>query len=156
METEVKILQSDLLALQVIRELQSGPAAGVREGKRRRHLVLISPPIRCKRIPLAPRPWSAASKGICELLSVPNTRIIEVHYRSADPQMAANVVNTLMQTYVENNFKARFESTMQASDWLEQATGRSADEGRNLPGKAGALSERARDPGHRRESRTSP
>jgi succinoglycan biosynthesis transport protein ExoP len=25
-----------------------------------------------------------------------------------------------MQTYVENNFKARFESTMQASDWLKQ------------------------------------
>src|SRR5207302_8792294 len=50
----------------------------------------------------------------------PNTRIIEVHYRSADPQMAANVVNTLMQTYVENNFKARFESTMQASDWLSK------------------------------------
>ena len=34
--------------------------------------------------------------------------------------MAANVVNTLMQTYVENNFKARFESTMQASDWLSK------------------------------------
>ncbi len=34
--------------------------------------------------------------------------------------MAANVVNTLMQTYVENNFKARFESTMQASDWLQK------------------------------------
>jgi capsular exopolysaccharide synthesis family protein len=47
-----------------------------------------------------------------------NTRIIEVHYRSPDSQMAANVVNTLMQTYVENNYKARFESTMQASDWL--------------------------------------
>ena len=34
--------------------------------------------------------------------------------------MAATVVNTLMQTYVENNFKARFESTMQASDWLQR------------------------------------
>ena len=43
-----------------------------------------------------------------------------MHYRSADPQIAANVVNTLMQTYVENNFKARFESTMQASDWLQK------------------------------------
>jgi uncharacterized protein involved in exopolysaccharide biosynthesis len=50
----------------------------------------------------------------------PNTRIIEVHYRSSDPQMASNVVNTLMQTYVENNFKARFDSTMQASDWLQK------------------------------------
>ena len=65
-----------------------------------------------------PRPWLAASSRALRVALSPNTRIIEVHYRSADAQMAANVVNTLMQTYVENNFKARFESTMQASDWL--------------------------------------
>ena len=59
-------------------------------------------------------------KGSLRVALSPNTRIIEVHYRSPDPQMAANVVNTLMQTYVENNFKARFESTMQASDWLQK------------------------------------
>jgi capsular exopolysaccharide synthesis family protein len=29
------------------------------------------------------------------------------------------VVNTLMQTYVENNFKSRFDSTMAASAWLQ-------------------------------------
>src|SRR5439155_4156647 len=59
-------------------------------------------------------------KGSLRVALSPNTRIIEVHYRSGDPQMAANVVNTLMQTYVENNFKSRFESTMQASDWLNK------------------------------------
>ena len=59
-------------------------------------------------------------KGSLHVALSPNTRIIEVHYRSSDPQMASNVVNTLMQTYVENNFKARFESTMQASDWLQK------------------------------------
>src|SRR5205807_714627 len=79
---------------------------------------------------LAPDPLQADSTRTSSLLGgfrgnlrvtlSPNTRIIEVHYRSADPQMAANVVNTLMQTYVENNFKARFESTMQASDWLSK------------------------------------
>ena len=31
-----------------------------------------------------------------------------------------SVVNTLMHTYVEQNFKTRFESTMQASDWLSK------------------------------------
>jgi capsular exopolysaccharide synthesis family protein len=51
---------------------------------------------------------------------VPNTRIIEIHYRSADKNLAANVVNTLITTYVEQNFKTRFESTMQASDWLSK------------------------------------
>ena len=29
-------------------------------------------------------------------------------------------MNTLANTYVEQNFKTRFESTMQASDWLSK------------------------------------
>jgi|HubBroStandDraft_1064217.scaffolds.fasta_scaffold02807_4 succinoglycan biosynthesis transport protein ExoP len=119
LETEVKILQSDLLALQVIRELnldrmpefggKSAPAASVD----------LAPD------PLQVDPSRASSmvggfKGNLHVTLSPNTRIIEVHYRSADPNVAATVVNTLMQTYVENNFKARFESTMQASDWLQK------------------------------------
>ncbi len=51
---------------------------------------------------------------------IPNTRIIEVRYRSSDPQMAAQVVNTLTKIYIENNRKTRFDSTMEASDWLEK------------------------------------
>ncbi len=80
----------------------------------------ISHPTRCRTI-LA---WLSAAinefKGSLRVNLSPNTRIIEVHYRSRDPQLAATVVNTLMQTYVENNFKARFDSTMQASDWLQK------------------------------------
>lgn len=119
LETELKILQSDLLATQVIRELnldhRSEPAGQVpfsspvdlttdsSQGDTTRALAMVG-----------------SFKGSLRVALSPNTRIIEVHYRSADPQMAANVVNTLMQTYVENNFKARFESTMQASDWLSK------------------------------------
>ena len=51
---------------------------------------------------------------------VPDTRIIQITFRSPDKDMAANVVNTLMTTYVEQNFKSKFESTMQASDWLSK------------------------------------
>jgi succinoglycan biosynthesis transport protein ExoP len=119
LETELKILQSDLLALQVIRELNLD---------RRPELSGQAPPPPSSSLDLAPDPLQtdpsrAAAmvggfKGNLRVALSPNTRIIEVHYRSSDPQMAAAVVNTLMKTYVENNFKARFESTMQASDWL--------------------------------------
>ena len=59
-------------------------------------------------------------QGTCDVALIPNTRIIEIHYRSADKNLAANVVNTLISTYIEQNFKTRFESTMQASDWLSK------------------------------------
>ena len=121
LDTEVKILQSDLLTMQVIRELNLD---------RRAELANQAPSSPSASGDLAPDPLQtdpalASSmiggfKGNLRVNLSPNTRIIEVHYRSADPQMAANVVNTLMQTYVENNFKARFESTMQASDWLSK------------------------------------
>jgi polysaccharide biosynthesis transport protein len=118
LETELKILQSDLLATQVIRELNldrrpeiGGPAP--------------APSAELSPDPLQSDPVRASAmvgsfKSNLKVSLSPNTRIIEVHYRSPDPQMAATVVNTLMQTYVENNFKARFESTMQASDWLQK------------------------------------
>jgi capsular exopolysaccharide synthesis family protein len=118
LETELKILQSDLLATQVIRELNLERGA---------ELNGQAPPSPSS-IDLAPDPLQSdparasaevgSFKSNLKVALSPNTRMIEVHYRSADPQMAANVVNTLMQTYVENNYKARFESTMQASDWL--------------------------------------
>ena len=120
METEVKILQSDLLALQVIKELHLD----------RRPEFGGAPSDSSSSSDLAPDQLQGDSSRTSSLLGgfrsslkvglSPNSRIIEIHYRSTDKQMAANVVNTLMQTYVENNFKSRFESTMQASDWLSK------------------------------------
>jgi polysaccharide biosynthesis transport protein len=119
LETEVKILQSDLLALQVIRELNldKRPEFGGRSAPAS-SLDLAPDPLQVD--PAKASAMLGGFKGSLKVDLSPNSRIIEVHYRSADPTMAANVVNTLMQTYVENNFKARFESTMQASDWLQK------------------------------------
>jgi polysaccharide biosynthesis transport protein len=119
LETEIKILQSDLLALQVIRELNLD---------RRPELGGNTPP--SSALELAPDPMQvdparasaliSGFKGNLRVALSPNSRIIEVHYRSSDREMAANVVNTLMQTYVANNIQSRFDSTMQASDWLQK------------------------------------
>src|SRR5208283_3200865 len=120
METEVKILQSDLLALQVVKELalDRRPEFGGKTA------ALPSS------LDLAPDPLQADTGRTTSLLSsfrsslkvalALNTHIIEVRYRSPDKELAANVVNTLMTTYTENNFKSRFDSTMQASDWLSK------------------------------------
>src|SRR5271156_819897 len=119
METEVKILQSDLLALQVVKELalDRRPEFGGKTA------ALPST------LDLAPDPLQADTGRTTSLLSsfrsnlrvslAPNTHIIEVHYTSPDKQLAANVVNKLMEDYTENNFKSRFDSTMQAEDWLK-------------------------------------
>jgi polysaccharide biosynthesis transport protein len=118
LETELKILQSDLLALQVIRELNLDRRPEFGGGLPAPSLDLAPDPMQSD--PARASAVLGGFKGSLRVALAPNSRIIEVHYRSSDPQMAATIVNTLMQTYVENNFKARFESTMQASDWLQK------------------------------------
>src|SRR5450631_1976159 len=118
LDTEVRILQSDLMALQVIRQLNldKRPEFGGHSDQKQPNLVAD--------------PLQADSNRTSALLGafrvnlhvtlIPNTRIIEIHYTSTDPRLAASAVNTLAATYVEQNFKTKFESTMQASDWLSK------------------------------------
>lgn len=117
LDTEVRILKSDLLALQVIRQLGlDRPAGGARQSSSGLPLTTDSLQTDSPRTSAA----LASFKGSLQVSLVPNTRIIEIHYRSPDRTLAARVVNTLANTYVEQNFKTRFESTMQASDWLSK------------------------------------
>jgi polysaccharide biosynthesis transport protein len=120
LDTEVRILRSDLLALQVIKalNLDKQPEIGGSSDVDSNSLSLTTDAL---------QPDSEKTSGLLAVFKsglrvslVPNTRIIEIHYRSADKNLAANVVNTLINTYIEQNFKTRFESTMQASDWLSK------------------------------------
>jgi len=117
MDTEVRILRSDLLALQVIRQLKlDKPAPGGTKPGTSLPDLADEPAADSVAISSA----LANFKGSLQVLLVPNTRIIEIHYRSPDRNLAARVVNALSNAYVEQNFKTRFESTMQASDWLSK------------------------------------
>ena len=118
LETEVKILQSDLLALQVVKDLglDRRPEFG---GKAALPSSLDLAPDPLQADPSRTSALLASFRGNLKVTLAPNTKIIEVHYTSPDKQLAANVVNKLMEDYTENNFKSRFESTMQAEDWLK-------------------------------------
>ncbi len=116
LDTEVRVLQSDLMALQVIRQLNldKRPEFGGHSDQKLPNLVadpLQSDSNRTSAV-------LGAFRGSLHVTLIPNTRIIEIHYNSTDPQLAASAVNTLAATYVEQNFKTKFESTMQASNWL--------------------------------------
>jgi exopolysaccharide transport family protein len=120
LDTEVKILQSDLLALQVVKELalDRRPEFGGKTPTLPSSLDLAPDPLQADTARTSG--LLASFRGNLKVTLAPNTHIVEVHFRSPDKELAANVVNTLMSTYTENNFKSRFDSTMQASDWLSK------------------------------------
>ena len=110
-ETQTKILQSETLALQTIKSLDLArypefggnpdavawahrPGAGTR------------PPI------------LGAFLGRLTVKRVPNSRLIDVRFEAENAQLAAQVVNTHLQNYVEQNFRSKYDATTQASSWL--------------------------------------
>ncbi|MGA2374023.1 MAG: polysaccharide biosynthesis tyrosine autokinase [Candidatus Sulfotelmatobacter sp.] len=119
LETEVKILQSDLLALQVVKDLglDRRPEFGGQAAASPSSLDLAPDPLQAD--PSRTSALLGSFRGNLKVTLAPNTKIIEVHYTSPDKELAANVVNKLMEDYTENNFKSRFDSTMQAEDWLK-------------------------------------
>lgn len=110
-ETQSKILQSETLGLQTIKSLDleryaefGGTPGALALGQggaiQRRPAIL------------------GAFLGRLTVKRVPNSRLIEVSFEAEDPQLAAEVVNTHLQNYVEQNFRSKYDATTQASNWL--------------------------------------
>lgn len=49
-----------------------------------------------------------------------NSRVLEVAFTSADPELAARVVNTLVDIYLVSQLEAKFDALKRASSWLNE------------------------------------
>ena len=120
METQVRILRSDNLAMQVIRRLgldKNPKFGGISKPETTTNEPVTSPPA------IDPRQESMlinTFRGGLKVATVTNTRLIEINYLDTDPRLAADITNTLVSAYIEQNYQTKFESTMQTSDWLSQ------------------------------------
>lgn len=109
-ETQMKILQSETLALDTIRSLNLAafPEFGGASGKQ---LLRVAPGEKRPAI-------LGAFLGRLSVSRVPNSRLIEVSFAAQDPQLAARIVNVHLQNFIEQNFKSKYDATTQASGWL--------------------------------------
>ena len=48
------------------------------------------------------------------------TRLVDITFESVDPVLAASVVDTLAEEYIEHNLEAKWNATQKASTWLQQ------------------------------------
>lgn len=51
---------------------------------------------------------------------IPETNIVEIHFRGTDPKLAAAVVNQLAETYADEDLRTKYERTMHVSSWLQK------------------------------------
>ena len=118
METQVRILHSDNLAMRVIRKLgldKNPKFADISEPPNTANeLVTTAPAIDSRQESMLINTF----RGGLRVATVSNTRLIEIHYLSPDPRLAADIANALVSAYIEQNYQTKFESTMETSDWL--------------------------------------
>jgi capsular exopolysaccharide synthesis family protein len=50
--------------------------------------------------------------------SVPHTQIIELRYRCKSRELAAQVVNTMAEAFMENGFQTKYQAALRASNWV--------------------------------------
>ena len=120
-ETRARILKSETLALETIRSLQlevnpEFPTAG--EGDNR--------VVERTQDSSRPREKPAILDDFLDRLAVNRVRrshLLEVEFEAHDPVLAAQILNSHLENFIEHNFRTRYESTVQASDWLAQQLG---------------------------------
>ena len=110
-QTQVRILQSDDLAMQTVRALRlyEDPQFAVRPAGSNANAPFTS----TEELRLIEAFHSHLSVTV-----VRSSRLVEAKFESISPKLAADAVNTLSDLYVENNFRKKYESAMQASDWM--------------------------------------
>jgi polysaccharide biosynthesis transport protein len=108
LQTEVRILQSDSVlfetaqALNLLHQIRTGksdPNAPITPQERHAMVSII--------------------KGGLSVAIIPNTRIVEIRYRSNDPKLGTDVANQLVETYSDAELQTKFERTEHVSKWLQ-------------------------------------
>jgi succinoglycan biosynthesis transport protein ExoP len=117
-ETQSKILTSETLALQTIRNnnLSLRPEFASPNGPSE---AIASGSLANQKRP----PELAGFLGSLSVKRVPSSRLMDVSYESTDPQLAARIVNAHITSYIEQNFRSKYEATTQASTWLADQLG---------------------------------
>jgi succinoglycan biosynthesis transport protein ExoP len=112
-ETQSRVLTSETLALQTIRNLS---LAGTPEFSGNGSSEAIATgSLENQKLP----PEIGAFLANLTVRRVPNTRLMEVSFESTDPRMAALILNAHLKNYIEENYKSRYEATASASKWLQ-------------------------------------
>lgn len=112
-ETQSRILTSETLALQTIRnsglipltEMPGAPSASeaITSGSLANH----------KR-----PPELGAFLGSLSAKRVPQSRLLDVSFEATDPALAAQILNAHVANFIEQNFRARYDTTAKATVWL--------------------------------------
>jgi capsular exopolysaccharide synthesis family protein len=113
-ETQARILTSETLALQTIRNSGLAGAPELSSDDVPSEAIATGSLANQKR-----PPEIAAFLGSLSVKRIPNTRLMEVTYESSDPVQAARMLNAHLDSYKAQNMQGRYTATTEATTWLQ-------------------------------------
>ncbi len=122
MDTQTHVLESDAIAKLVIAKLglDAKPAFAGKAATHPNTSPALSPEDAQEAALRRAAPFVGQFHHSLQINSIPRTRLLEIRFASSDPALAAKVVNTVIDTYIEQNYKTHLEATTRTSDWLTQ------------------------------------
>jgi len=112
-ETQAKVLTSETLALQTIRNSGLAGNPEFSNGGTPSEAIASGTLANQKRPPEV-----AAFLGSLSVRRVPQSHLMEVSYESTDPVFAARILNAHLENYKSQNIQSRYESTLEATRFL--------------------------------------
>ena len=113
-KTEVEIIQSNTVAMQVMNVLglYANPqfAGTDTVSSTVKDLSQLPAPLR--------RRLLDRFDGSLLVRVIPSTQIVEIRFRSPDPALATKTANSIIEQYMQRNFQTRIDSAAQVSEWL--------------------------------------
>ena len=114
MATEVKLIQSDSVAIRVINALGLAKRPDF-AGPRALSTTVTDPR---QMSPMDRTRILGMFEGSLSVRIVTGTQLVELRYRSTDPKLATEIVNAVADQYMQRNFQTHYEGAVQVSTWL--------------------------------------
>jgi polysaccharide biosynthesis transport protein len=117
-ETQLRILTSETMALQTIRNSGLSSHPDFSNGGDVSDAIATGTLANQKR-----PPGIAAFLASLTVKRIPNSHLMEVSFESTDPVLAARILNAHLENYKAQNTQSHFESSEEASTWLTAQLG---------------------------------
>lgn len=117
LQTEVTILQSPPVSMQVIRNLDMGHRVDF-AGKELAAKVNAVDPVKME--PEYREELLTKFRNAERIEVLPKTRVIEIRFRSVDAKLASDTVNEIVDAYLQRNFQVKYQGAVQVSEWLSK------------------------------------
>ena len=121
LETEAQVLQTDQLAVDVIQKMrldQNPELVGRADGEKTANESL--PTADAQQLTASEKIALTNFRARLKVKRDAASRLIQVGFSSHNPEFAAQVTNTVAQTFIENTFQTRHNAIMKSSEWLSR------------------------------------